>query len=187
MKLNFVALFFTFLSFVSWSQTDIELEYPEVILSNVETKVRVIKSDQKLPAQIICNGKTVDVITNEEGQSFMIEFNDKDLIIEGFQHNQPTSSVIPLWMSILPPIIAIILALVFKEVIFSLFSGLFLGGAIMGVYAKGFIGIFTGFFSVIDTYIINSLNDSGHLSVVVFSILMTLIFNYLKKNYPLLM
>ena len=182
MKLNFVALFFTFLSFISWSKTNLELEYPEVILSNIDTKVRVVNSDTKLPAQIICNGKTIDVITNEEGQSFMIEFNDNDLVIEGFQHNQPTSSVIPLWMSILPPIIAIILALVFKEVIFSLFSGLFLGGAIMGVYAKGFIGIFTGFFSVIDTYIINSLNDSGHLSVVVFSILIGGIVAVISRN-----
>ncbi len=182
MKLKLITIIFSLFTFVGWSQGKLELEYPEVILSNVKTEVKVVKSDSELPPQIMCNGEMVEVITTDNGQSFFIEFDDDVLKIEGYQHNQPTSSIIPLWMSILPPIIAIILALVFKEVIFSLFSGLFLGGAIMGVYAKGFVGIFTGFFSVIDTYIINSLNDSGHLSVVVFSILIGGIVAVISRN-----
>ena len=47
--------------------------------------------------------------------------------IEGYQTNSNETAYIPLWMSILPPLLAIILALVFKEVIFSLVSGNFLG------------------------------------------------------------
>ncbi len=182
MKLKLVALIFSFITLIGYTQNNLELEFPEVILSDVKTEIKVVQSESELPHQIICNGKAVDVINSEKGQSFFIEFDDESLNIEGYKHNQPTSSIIPLWMSILPPIIAIILALVFKEVIFSLFSGLFLGGAIMGVYAKGFIGVFTGFFSVIDTYIINSLNDSGHLSVVVFSILIGGIVAVISRN-----
>lgn len=93
-----------------------------------------------------------------------------------------SASVIPLWMSILPPLFAIFLALVFKEVIFSLVSGIFVGSAIMGFYAEGFIGIFTGFFRIIDTYIIDALNDSDHLSVIVFSIIIGGIVAVISKN-----
>jgi len=182
MKLKLITIVFALFSFLGFSQDKLELEFPEVILSNVPTEVRVVKSETELPHQIVCNDQVVDVVSTDEGQTFFIEFNNDPIVIEGYSHNQPTSSIIPLWMSILPPIIAIILALVFKEVIFSLFSGLFLGGAIMGVYAKGFIGVFTGFFSVIDTYIIKSLNDSGHLSVVVFSILIGGIVAVISRN-----
>lgn len=182
MKLKLITIVFALFSVLGFSQDKLELEFPEVILSNVPTEVRVVKSETELPHQIICNDQVVDVVSSDEGQTLFIEFNNDPIVIEGYSHNQPKSSIIPLWMSILPPIFAIILALVFKEVIFSLFSGLFLGGAIMGVYAKGFIGVFTGFFSVIDTYIINSLNDSGHLSVVVFSILIGGIVAVISRN-----
>jgi Na+/H+ antiporter NhaC len=43
-------------------------------------------------------------------------------------------------------------------------------------------GIFTGFFIVIDTYIIDALNDSGHLSVIVFSILIGGIVAIISRN-----
>jgi Na+/H+ antiporter NhaC len=182
MKLKLITIVFTLFTFIGFSQNKLELEFPDVILSNVKTKVRVVNSENELPSQLMCNGQVVDVISTNNGQSFLVEFTNDPFVIDGYLHNQPSSSIIPLWMSILPPIIAIILALVFKEVIFSLFSGLFLGGAIMGVYAKGFIGVFTGFFSVIDTYIINSLNDSGHLSVVVFSLLIGGIVAVISRN-----
>jgi Na+/H+ antiporter NhaC len=183
MKFKLVFLFVILYSFSGIAQTHIELEYPDVILSGIETEIKVANSEVVLPTKIICNGQTVEVLSDNEGQHFYAQLNNKNpLKIEGYTINQPTSSIIPLWMSILPPIIAIILALVFKEVIFSLFSGLFLGGAIMGVYAKGFVGVFIGFFSVIDTYIINSLNDSGHLSVVVFSILIGGIVAVISRN-----
>jgi Na+/H+ antiporter NhaC len=52
----------------------------------------------------------------------------------------------------------------------------------MGFYAEGFKGIFTGFFKVIDTYIIGALNDSGHLSVVVFSVLIGGIVAIISRN-----
>ena len=52
----------------------------------------------------------------------------------------------------------------------------------MGVYAEGFMGIFTGFFKIIDTYIIGALNDSGHLSVIVFSTIIGGIVALISKN-----
>ncbi len=76
---------------------------------------------------------------------------------------------IPLWMSIIPPLVAIGLALLFKEVIISLFIGIWAGAFI----ASGlrFDTLLYSFWAVIDKYIINALNDSGHLSVIVFSLL----------------
>ncbi len=79
---------------------------------------------------------------------------------------------IPLWLSILPPLIAIGLALLFKEVIISLFAGIWVGAFIAGgLRFEFFLGVIKALLTTIDTYIINSLNDSGHLSVLVFSLM----------------
>ena len=79
---------------------------------------------------------------------------------------------IPLWLSILPPLIAIGLALIFKEVIISLFAGIWVGAFIAGgLRFEAFLGIVKALLTTVDTYLIESLNDAGHLSVIVFSLL----------------
>ena len=79
---------------------------------------------------------------------------------------------VPLWLSILPPLIAIGLALIFKEVIISLFAGIWVGAFIAGGFRFEFmLGVIKSLLTTIDTYIIDSLNDSGHLSVLVFSLM----------------
>ncbi|MEM1322020.1 MAG: Na+/H+ antiporter NhaC family protein [Bacteroidota bacterium] len=76
---------------------------------------------------------------------------------------------IPLWLSILPPLIAIGLALVFKEVIISLFVGIWAGAFVVSGLRVGYL--FSSFLEVIEKYVIKALNDGGHLSVIVFSLL----------------
>ncbi|MEM6803721.1 MAG: Na+/H+ antiporter NhaC family protein, partial [Bacteroidota bacterium] len=89
----------------------------------------------------------------------------------------------PPWMSILPPLIAIVLALIFREVVVSLFLGIFSGAAVLAVYSgEGIKGVFSGFLTVIDTYVINALTDSGHLSIIVFSLLIGGMVGVISKN-----
>ncbi len=80
---------------------------------------------------------------------------------------------IPLWLSIVPPLLAILLALLFKEVVVSLFAGIWVGAFIAGGFGMGniFLGFFQAVLTAVDSYIIKALNDSGHLSVIVFSLL----------------
>ncbi len=78
-------------------------------------------------------------------------------------------SKIPLWMSIIPPLVAIILALLLKEVLISLFVGIWAGAFILNGFT--FSGIFSSLFTVIEKYIVNALADKDHLSVVIFSML----------------
>ena len=79
---------------------------------------------------------------------------------------------IPLWLSILPPLVAIGLALIFKEVLISLFAGIWVGAFIAGgLRFEGFLGIIKALLQTTEKYIINALNDGGHLSVIVFSLM----------------
>jgi len=70
------------------------------------------------------------------------------------------------------PLIAILLALIFREVVVSLFIGIWTGAFIVGgLRIESFYYFARSFLSVIDRYVIGALNDSGHLSIIVFSIL----------------
>ena len=46
----------------------------------------------------------------------------------------PAATPMPLWMSILPPLVAIVMALLIKEVISSLFVGILTGNFLMAYY-----------------------------------------------------
>jgi len=71
------------------------------------------------------------------------------------------------WWSLLPPFVAITLALLFRDVVLSLFTGVWLGASMV---AGGNLG--AGFLRVIDTYARNALTDPDKMSIILFSILL---------------
>ena len=68
--------------------------------------------------------------------------------------------------SVLPPVMAIALALWARQVVIALFFGVWLGASMLAGDP------FTGFFRVIDTNIRDAIADPEHVSILVFSILL---------------
>lgn len=90
---------------------------------------------------------------------------------------------IPLWLSIVPPLIAILLALLFKEVVTSLFLGILSGAFIAGgMRLDGIYYVFKSVWNVSADFFIRALNDSGHLSVILFSLLIGGMVSIISKN-----
>jgi Na+/H+ antiporter NhaC len=89
---------------------------------------------------------------------------------------------IPLWLSVIPPLLAIGMALIFKEVISSLFLGVLSGAYIIYLYKDGALGLFTGFISVVNKYILPVLLDEGHMSIIVFSMLIGGMVTIISRN-----
>lgn len=88
------------------------------------------------------------------------------------KNGQARLRAIPLWLSLLPPLMAIMLALVFREVLVSLFVGVWSGAFIAGgMRFESFEYYFQSLWSVLDHYILGALNDADHLAVILFSIL----------------
>jgi len=73
----------------------------------------------------------------------------------------------PSWTSLLPPIVAIVLALVFKEVVTALFFGVWLGALLH----TGFSPI-AATMRTIDTFVTPALVDADHAAIVIFSFLL---------------
>jgi Na+/H+ antiporter NhaC len=74
--------------------------------------------------------------------------------------------VLPGIYSLLPPILAITLALVFRQVVVSLFAGIWLGAFFLFDY--DFAG---GFFRVLDYFLVNEMSDRSHIQIILFSLL----------------
>ena len=75
--------------------------------------------------------------------------------------------VIPGWLSVIPPLVAIGLALLFKDVLVSLFVGVFSGALILYAWNP-----FTAFARSIDTFVAPSLADAGQAKILIFSTLL---------------
>jgi Na+/H+ antiporter NhaC len=79
------------------------------------------------------------------------------------------SSVVGTWVSILPPLIAIAIALIFKQVLFALFIGIWTGAFLLT--DMSFTNAFSSFFTSLTDYIVPATADVDHMSIVVFSLL----------------
>ncbi|MCR5645924.1 MAG: hypothetical protein K6F96_06000 [Bacteroidales bacterium] len=76
-------------------------------------------------------------------------------------------------MSILPPLVAILMALLLKEVISSLFFGILTGTFIMSLYGGcgPLEALGSGLLRTVDTYMVGSLYDSDHVKIIIFTLL----------------
>lgn len=125
---------------------------------------------------------------DEDGKLFFFRKNGSDgqyMLYHLSKNPEGHSRVknIPLWMSLMPPLIAIILALIFKEVIISLFMGIWAGSFIAGgLRLDSPIRFIKSFLATVQEYVISALNDSGHISVIVFSLLIGGMVAIISKN-----
>lgn len=109
-----------------------------------------------------------------ENGTFMI----KDAVIRdygtstiGFQSNEIDSEhgvyAIPGILSILPPVLAILLALVLRQVVLSLFFGIWLGAVFLNHYNP-----IIGFLRALDQFIVGAASNSNNMSVAIFSLML---------------
>lgn len=94
--------------------------------------------------------------------------------------NGVTYHDIPLWLSILPPLLAIAMALIFREVFVSLLIGLWLGAFIIN--GMNIELTLTSFLNVFDTYLVSALNEASHIYVILFSIFIGGMIAIISKN-----
>jgi Na+/H+ antiporter NhaC len=193
----FVLLFFATMALVVRGQDqsvfgreDFEVEIPRLIVSGISHKGQVIaKSPEKLflfdhRLSVVVNGSRQTLEFENGVAEFDVVFDRNEpfsLKVGGFTHVRDIRPM-PLWLSILPPLLVIFLALAFKEVVSSLIIGIFSGAMIVAHYSTLSEGIWTGLLSAIDVYLVSAMADESHVSVIVFSTLIGGIVAVISKN-----
>lgn len=77
--------------------------------------------------------------------------------------------IIPAWISVLPPLLAILIALITRNVIPALFFGIWFGAFTLNGFSFG--GAFAGLLDAFQVFILNALADSDHAAIILFSLM----------------
>ena len=170
----------------------IEITLPGIIMQDIQTEVKIHvnmpaqKFEMQGPHEVFINGKP-EFLEFENGQAstqmILTEATDLTVQVDDISCKKNVTPI-PLWLSILPPLIAILMALFFKEVYTALFIGVMVGTFIIFFYRgqSFFEALFNGFFAVIDTYVIRSLENPDHLSIIIFSMMIGGMVGIITKN-----
>ncbi|TVR76286.1 MAG: Na+/H+ antiporter NhaC family protein [Chitinophagaceae bacterium] len=138
----------------SYDTEALQTNLPDIKTKEIENDIYITFS---LPVEGIYYLKTG--FSMNEFKLLIIKGDESDLVINSF----------PAWLSLLPPLIAIFLALVFKEVIISLFIGVFSGVLLMNG-GGGLRGFLQSFFDVVNIYLVGALSNPNHAAVIIFSL-----------------
>jgi Na+/H+ antiporter NhaC len=175
MKIWICLVLFMGVTFFGHSKdNDVVIENGIFILQSTHSDTEVtLEVNGVAQTLIFSNGKTEQQLSvDSRGELFLIRTipdGAYNLYHVSLKDDKYRTVRIPLWTSILPPLVAILLALIFKEVILSLFTGVFVGAFLAsGLRVEG---IFLTFFDVLEKYVLNTLIDKGHMSIIIFSLL----------------
>lgn len=175
------------------SHEDVQVDMPMVIMKGVKTPITVHftspdfrKAYEGYKVTFYLAGKPIAAKIDKGKAKFDYTFKQKEtfeLVIGSYQYKRDVKPI-PLWFSIIPPLIAILFALVFKEVFSALFIGILVGTTVIYVYQDEsvFVAIFKGMFEIVDTYVLESLTKPGHMSIIIFSMLIGGMVNIITRN-----
>jgi len=155
------------------------LEAPRVILSNVPFTV-TIQAEGAPPGVVIpftlsfsregvlIRGELKGPHPYESEEIRLSDSGRVQLTLQvGKQEIVRQNRVIPGILSILPPLLAIVFALSFREVIVALFSGVWLGALFLYDFRP-----FAAFLRVVDHYYLQAMTDRTHALIIMFSLIL---------------
>lgn len=121
----------------------------------------IVKSEgfEKAYKLTATNGRIDTTFTLNESGNYFISLN-------GLSVQPEKVRVIPAWLSIVPPLLAILLALLFRQVVISLILGIYAGAVFIYDYNP-----VSGLLRLMDVYIINAISDISHVQIIVFTLL----------------
>ena len=167
------------------------IEVPDPVLSGIDFSVTV-PGDSTLAATgppAVQAGDTTFALTfdaqsetwNAEGVSIPSSGQGTVEVVSGGTVLRSTSTrVIPAWLSILPPLLAIGMALLYRRVVPALFFGVWVGGVIAVSFSPW--GAFKGILDTFQIYVLNALADPSHAAIILFSLMIGGMVGIISKN-----
>jgi Na+/H+ antiporter NhaC len=180
-----LAVLMTLLTVLPVFAADVVMEAPDILLTGVGFDVNVAGLDPQSTAELRLNGEVI--ATSSDGSIAVFDIVLSDTGTANFDVTQGGHSVvaqaltiIPGWVSLSPPVIAILLAFLLRSVIPALFVGLFVGA--WAVNGMTWAGVVSGFFETVSIYIVNTSIDHDHMTIIAFTFLIGGMIGIISKN-----
>ncbi len=171
---------------LSFSASALELETPAVGLSSVPMDYAVTGAAPGEVVEITIDDQRYSSSADENGRA---EFNDLSIESAGQTSIRVTAGdatvdvdvrVIPGWLSILPAVIAIAVALTLRNVIPALLLGLWLGATALQSFS--FRGAGLGLLDTFQVFVRGALADSDRASIILFTMMMGGMVGIITRN-----
>ncbi|MBW3605582.1 MAG: Na+/H+ antiporter NhaC family protein [Actinobacteria bacterium] len=121
---------------------------------------------------------TIQVLEQSQAVAFSTSPDGSDPVTEA------TAGTIPGWTSLLPPFLAIAIALAFRQVIPALLVGVWIGA--WATYGFSIQGLWNGLLDVPNVWVLEALvppsGDTGHMSIAVFTMLIGGMVGIISRN-----
>lgn len=168
-----ILIFFCIITFciLSYGQT---VEIPSLALSGISFELKgegFADSLKSFEVEFIIDDSAQNFVINVFEGSFdtTLTFHNSGkyrVVYSGIEKEETTINVIPGILSIIPPLLAIALALIFRQVVISLILGIYSGA----LFIYGFDPL-AAFLRLIDKYVIEAVSDISHTQIIVFTLL----------------
>ena len=167
-----------------------ELDLPRVMLKNIGYDIRLdgdsLDHGTHVEAiRLVVDDQVIPLVKTDDQLIFpnvrasqspqLLQVMAEDTVI-----GEAEVQVIPAWFSILPPLTAILVALLIRSVLPALVLGLWLGAwALNGLTVSGF---FAGFLDGFDIYLTNAVADRDHVSIMLFTFMIAGMVGIISRN-----
>ena len=190
------AILFTLFAGTSKAQEEgsggLTLDAPQVVLDGIpfsvdieaagappDSNTEIVVAGESYEASFSEGTATVeDIVVDQTGDVPIA------LAAGGEQVAEQTANAIPGWLSILPPLLAIGIALAFRQVVAALFLGIYLGAVL--VYGPSLAGLWYGLLDTLQVYVIEAIappdGSTGHASIIVFTLMIGGMVGIISRN-----
>ena len=175
------------LTLASTATFSLELETPSLALVDVDTAIAVGGANPGEIVRLEVSGSEYRQSANAEG---IAEFADVRLPTSGEatvtaqsasgDEATATMRVMPGWVSILPPLVAILIALWLRNVIPALLIGIWLGAMLLRSVTPA--GVFGGLLDGFQIYVVQALADEDHAAIILFSLMIGGMVGIITRN-----
>ena len=167
-------------------EAQVQLQPPKVALAGVSTQVRATGSIESLPGLALRTAGQRYVATIADNTAVFAELtlpkglSRLDLELDGVVVDTVNLRVLPAWVSIVPPLVAIVMTLLSRQVIPALFLGVWFGSVALIGFTPA--GIFHGLLATYTVHVLGAVVDPSQAQVLLFSFMIGGMIGIVIKN-----
>jgi Na+/H+ antiporter NhaC len=171
---------------MSWAGA-VEIVTPDIVLTGVATEISAKGANPGESLTLVTTDGQYTAIADNDGAATFVDVTiskrgNSDVILRDSSGaaSQTTVRVLPGWVTITPPLLAILIALTLRNVIPALLVGIWLGAAALRSFTPA--GIFNGLLDSFELYVSRALANPDHAAIILFSLMIGGMVGIITRN-----
>ena len=172
---------------ISSQALTLEIETPAILLTTVPVEIRVSGALPGEQVRLAIAGASRVASADADGIAAFPEIVAErrgNIALSASSTDSGSASaslrVLPGWVSIMPPLVAILVALTLRNVIPALLIGVWLGATSLRSFSPD--GIFRGLLDGFEIYVVRALADEDHAAIILFSLMIGGMVGIITRN-----